>query len=183
MGDWVRVPLTIQKVNVRVLKEEKMEVCYDLQGFIMIYNDEMMKWWIGLAGAIYPALYYSACAWWWSEITLPWLWTFPYAHSSGGRWWGCSHDHFHVGLAGGSHAFRSWTATNPSQSGHDLCSSLEISSCLSFLPARFWANGIIEMASSHRIYSLSGISLYVGLWMMMIMILMIMIMDNDNDNG
>lgn len=43
VGDWVRVPLTIQKVNVRVLKEEKMEVCYDLQGFIMIYNDEMMK--------------------------------------------------------------------------------------------------------------------------------------------
>lgn len=43
MGDWVRVPLTIQKVNVRVLKEEKMEVCYDLQGFIMIYKDEMMK--------------------------------------------------------------------------------------------------------------------------------------------
>lgn len=31
VGDWVRVPLTIQKVNVRVLKEEKMEVCYDLQ--------------------------------------------------------------------------------------------------------------------------------------------------------
>ena len=26
MNDWVRVPLTIQKVNVRVLKEEGMEV-------------------------------------------------------------------------------------------------------------------------------------------------------------
>lgn len=26
MHDWVRVPLTIQKVNVKVLKEERMDV-------------------------------------------------------------------------------------------------------------------------------------------------------------
>lgn len=27
VGDWVRVPLTIQKVNTKVLKEEGYEVC------------------------------------------------------------------------------------------------------------------------------------------------------------
>lgn len=32
VGDWVRVPLTIQKVNVSVLKKEGMEVEKDDEG-------------------------------------------------------------------------------------------------------------------------------------------------------